>query len=81
MGCCDKTRRFGTKIAHIVQGNARWALGIKYEFTDDRVRICQRCEDNYWIGRSLWCSICKCHVPAKARIKEENCPLGKWPAA
>jgi hypothetical protein len=28
--------------------------------------------------RTLWCSICKCYIPAKARVEEEHCPLGKW---
>ena len=71
MGCCPKSK-------HIVQGFVRVARGVKYEFTDDRVRACQKCEKNYWIARSLWCSICKCFIPAKARVKDEKCPLGKW---
>jgi hypothetical protein len=68
------------KAKNIVLGNVRLLRGEKYEFTDDRVRTCQHCESNYWIARSLWCKICKCFVPAKARVKEENCPLGKWSA-
>ncbi|MCK5604732.1 hypothetical protein KAR91_22775, partial [Candidatus Pacearchaeota archaeon] len=53
-------------------------LTEKYEFTDGRIRICQKCEKNYWVGRTLWCSICKCFIPAKARVKDEHCPEGKW---
>ncbi|HIJ67727.1 MAG TPA: hypothetical protein HPP51_05525 [Planctomycetes bacterium] len=29
--------------------------------------------------RNLFCRICKCFIPAKARVQSEKCPLGKWP--
>ena len=79
MGCCGK------KIKHIAQAYTGIIIKkmtgkevMKYEFTDNRVRICQKCEFNYWMGRTLWCSICKCFIPAKTRIENENCPKGKW---
>ena len=28
--------------------------------------------------RNLFCRLCKCFVPAKARVADEKCPLGKW---
>lgn len=33
---------------------------------------------NYKPGSKLFCRKCKCHIPAKARVSEENCPLNKW---
>lgn len=76
MGCCgEKTL---VKVVNIVKGYASLAVGKKYEFTDGRIRTCQKCDRNYWIGRSLWCSICKCFIPAKARVADERCPLDKW---
>ena len=71
------------KAKNIVQGFATLAVdkitGVdKYEFTDVRVRICQNCDSNYWIGNSLWCSKCKCYIPAKARVPDEKCHLRKW---
>jgi hypothetical protein len=27
-------------------------------------------------GAKLFCSLCKCWLPAKAYVKQENCPLG-----
>ena len=78
MGCCNKAKKVLIKGKNIVKGNVALAIGIKYEFTDSRVRICQKCEYNYWIGRTLWCSICKCLVPAKARVEDEKCPKGFW---
>ena len=76
MSCCGKA-------GNIIQGFTRLAtdkvgLTEKYEFTDGRIRACQQCEKNYWIGRKLFCSICKCYIPAKARVTDEKCPLGKW---
>jgi hypothetical protein len=29
-------------------------------------------------GRSLYCRICKCWIPAKVKVQDEKCPLGKW---
>lgn len=73
MGCCGKN-----KIANIARGYSALAIGKKYEFTDSRIRICHKCEHKYWVAKTLWCKICKCFIPAKARVKEESCPLGKW---
>ncbi len=28
--------------------------------------------------RRLYCRLCKCFIPGKARVTEEKCPLGKW---
>jgi len=81
LGCCGKTIKTAKYIA---KGFTRLATDTvhiteKYEFTDSRIRICQKCNKNKWIGRSLWCSICKCFIPAKARVKEQHCPKGFWP--
>jgi len=78
MPCCGKAKSVLKKGKAIVNGYSALAVGIKYEFTDDRIRACQKCEKNYWIRRTLWCSICKCFIPAKARVESEYCPLGKW---
>ena len=72
MGCCGKT------IKNMVVGYTKVIRGKKYEFTDSRVRICQKCQMNYWVKKTLWCSLCKCFIPAKARVKDEKCPIDKW---
>jgi len=28
---------------------------------------------------ALWCSKCKCCIEAKIRVKDEKCPLDRWP--
>ena len=75
MGCCGKAIRTGKQI---IKGYTALVTGKKYEFTDGRVRICQKCEYNYWIARTLWCKICKCLVVAAARVEDKKCPKGKW---
>jgi hypothetical protein len=61
----------------IVKGYGNLIRGKKPPGTDAKIRVCQKCEKNYWIKKTLWCSICKCFVPAKAR-SGEKCPLRKW---
>jgi hypothetical protein len=33
-------------------------------------------EQNERPGTKLFCSLCKCWLPAKAYVKQENCPIG-----
>jgi hypothetical protein len=75
MACCGKTIKQGK---HIIKGFTNLAIGKKYEFTDGRIAVCRGCEYNYWIGKTIWCSICKCCVPAAATVKEKKCPKDKW---
>jgi hypothetical protein len=35
-------------------------------------------KQNYKPGAKLFCSICKCWIPAKVRVQDEKCPLNKW---
>ena len=80
MSCCGKnTVRKGVNI---VKGFTALARGIKYEFTDDRLIVCRACEKGYFKKQRilrLFCSECDCFIPAKARVKDELCPLDKWP--
>ena len=108
MGCCRK-------IKNIVIGYTTLAIGVKHEFTDTRVGVCQECDYSTWMSmgeyeawlarysievlanfvqleklpmlpkqekrrarRGIYCRICKCYIPAKARVAEEKCPRGKW---
>ena len=29
-------------------------------------------------GKTIYCRLCKCDIPAKARVKDEDCPENKW---
>ena len=77
--CCDKIRQ----AVNISKGFARLAADTlrvtrKAPATDDRIRTCQNCKASYWKGRTLWCKMCGCYVPAKARVDSEQCPLRRW---
>jgi len=28
--------------------------------------------------KNLFCKLCKCYVPAAARVKDKKCPKGRW---
>ena len=78
MSCCGRGKKITNKGKNIIKGFTALATGKKYEFTDSRIKICRNCKDNYWIGKTLWCSICKCNIPAKSRVESEGCPKNKW---
>lgn len=78
MSCCGRSKKIINKAGNIAKGFTALATGKKFEFTDKRIRTCRECDDNYWIKKTLWCSICHCFVPAKARVPSEHCPKGKW---
>ena len=75
MGCCGGAKK---KAVNIAKGYVALARKKKFEFTDDRVRTCQDCDYRKWLGKTLWCKICKCYVPAKARVEDEKCPKDFW---
>ena len=78
MGCCKKIKHIAQGYTSLVIEKTTGKKVMKYEKTDDRIRICQKCDDRYWIGKTLWCSLCKCFIPAAARVKDKHCKLGKW---
>ena len=69
MGCCGKIIK---QVKQITEGYTNLARGKRFEFTNERIKTCRECEFNYWIKRTLWCSICKCYIPAKARVDWET---------
>lgn len=86
-GTCGKVKKAATTGLHVAQGFTSLAVEkttgqevMKYEKTDSRIKICRTCEFNRWRNnnRSLWCKLCGCFVPAKARVKDEKCPKGFW---
>ncbi|HUV42111.1 MAG TPA: hypothetical protein VMW23_10020 [Sedimentisphaerales bacterium] len=126
MSCCGKAKAvldqgksivvgYARQGKSIAVGYARHAAGVKYEWTDDRIRTCWDCEMQTWMTgneyaawllqhgiavitnfteleklpllpkyeqdskrRQLYCRLCKCFIPAKARVADKNCPLKKW---
>ena len=89
-GCTKTTQALKgalIKGSHVVHGftslGVEKTLGkefLKYARTDERINICRTCEFNDWSNdnKRLWCRVCGCFVPAKARVADEKCPKGKW---
>ena len=50
MSCCGKAKAVVGKGVNIAVGYINLATGKKYEFTDDRIRICWGCEMQTWMG-------------------------------
>ena len=118
MGCCgDKIKKLGTiakSHAQVLYDKVFRVSGVKYEWADDRIRACHKCDKQTWMTRmeylawlaehakevvqniadlsvltelpqmdnrsktKLFCQICKCWIPGKARVKDEHCPMGLW---
>jgi len=87
MSCCGKPKQIAKQGLHIVQAYMGLAIEktfnkevMKYKHTAARLQICRECKFVWWRNkqRSLWCKLCGCFMPAKARIEAIECPKGKW---
>ena len=78
MTCCGKAKKIINKGKNIAKGYTALVAGKKCKGTDARIRVCRTCKYNSWIRKTLWCSLCKCYIPAKARVLNEKCPKDKW---
>lgn len=63
-----------TKIKHIITGWFNYLTGKHYFMMKDRLRVCNKCIQK----DGKFCSVCGCHLKAKASEPDENCPLDKW---
>jgi hypothetical protein len=52
-----------------------YTLITSNEVQEQRLRICGKCP---YQNKLKICSVCKCVVPAKVKIKDTRCPLGLW---
>lgn len=54
---------------------------LKGDFSDgdisrERYSICQGCE--FFKHATFTCGKCGCFMPAKTKLKNADCPVGKW---
>ena len=75
MACCEKTTK---KIKNVAAGYTNLVLNRHVEMAKKRAVICVGCIYNYYLGRTLWCKICKCWIPAAVRAGQKECPKGFW---
>ena len=83
MACCGK--KLVQKVGAIAKGNAMYmgyTMGVlpkeKYVYRNSRLRVCRQCDEHIYILKKLFCKKCKCWLPAKTFVKEEQCPKGYW---
>ncbi|HEY5312975.1 MAG TPA: DUF6171 family protein, partial [Pirellulales bacterium] len=68
----ERAAKFGAAMAGFAADGFRLSAP---DLAAARLKICQDC-DQYRGGK---CRACGCHLAAKAAIRRERCPLGKWP--
>ena len=44
----------------------------------DRINVCYPCPESDRKITGLFCKVCGCNMKIKARVKQADCPLGKW---
>lgn len=71
MGCCGK-------VKNIITGYKNLALNKNEAEAKRRIAICYECDKRRYLGRTMWCSVCKCYIPAAVRAEDKHCELGKW---
>lgn len=62
------------KVRNIIL--AWWFVAIFFDppYAKSRRKICNQCPSKKWGV----CTECGCPIVSKPRIKDEECPLGKW---
>lgn len=81
MGCCGKAKDVLKKGANIAAGYTRLAtdnLGVtkKYEFTDDRIRACHKCDEQTWLKKTEYLAYLAKH---NIKVITEFTDLSKLP--
>lgn len=66
--------RFIRKVRNIILGWYFVAKRYDPMYAKERRKICESCEFKKWGV----CTKCGCPIYAKPRIKDEECPEGKW---
>lgn len=67
-------------IIRFLKAMWKWAISgfqtVDSELEDKREVICLECE--FYMSRQQKCLECGCYMPLKRKIKNQNCPIGKW---
>lgn len=62
------------KIINIILGWWFWVTNRNNELAKSRLKVCADC--SFRVG--FTCGECGCVLQAKARLYDEECPLGMW---
>lgn len=67
------------KIGNIIKGWYRKLTCKKYDFAENRLKICRRCSHKEEFAGMEFCSLCFCELQAKSNVEDEICLDGRWP--
>lgn len=72
-------RKLLEKLSHIIIGWYYTFIGKNHQLLQERMKICDPCNKKIRITKNVYiCEVCGCLLHAKNRVKDEECPLGKW---
>ena len=72
-------RKMVRKIKNIIVGWYRKLTGKRYDFAENRQKICSGCSYREKYAGMYWCSLCGCEIVAKSKVEDEICLDGRWP--
>lgn len=65
---------FKYKASNILKGLWYWLIGKNEFIRMNRAKHCNECLEK----NTFTCGECGCFLQLKLRVKDEECPLGKW---
>lgn len=68
--------KFGWDLIRYAMQNEDKILFVTNDVYEERIKICQGCPRFHTAQER--CLECGCHIPTKARIVLDGCPLDKW---
>ena len=72
-------RKMVKQITNIITGWYRRLSGKKYDFSENRLKICMKCSYKEEFLGEEYCSCCGCPIRSKVLVEDEICLDGRWP--
>lgn len=66
------------KVWRILKGFFNYVFKRNKDISEERQKICNRCNQILNVDNEKFCGICGCMISLKTTVKEEVCPIKKW---
>lgn len=66
------------KVWNIIKGWYYKLFNKKQSIAEERLKICNQCDNRTKSALGDTCSLCGCVLDAKTRVKDEYCDIDKW---
>lgn len=73
-----KAMKIINKLWHIIKGTIFNIIGKNKSISNERLCICNECEELIKSKIGNYCGICGCLLSSKTKVIEEHCPNDKW---